>query len=231
MPRLSALIVEDDPDTAHLIKHALERSGDLVARIATTGEAALTEAARETPDVIVLDLRLPRMSGLEVCRTLRSQTGTRSVSIVMLTARGSEDERVTGFESGADDYITKPFSPRELVARVRAVLRRGGGVDGALAAPTTYENPHLVVDFAAMSITAGGQRLDLTKREFELLRYLVHHKNRVVSRDRLLQDVWGYDSSVETRSVDVHVARLRTKLGAAGRQIETLIGLGYRFSE
>jgi DNA-binding response OmpR family regulator len=151
----------------------------------------------------------------------------------MLTARTSESDRVTGLDVGADDYITKPFSLRELAARVRAVLRRGrteGGSGGRTEA-FVYRGKHLVADFDAVAISVDGEPIRLTRREFELLRYLVENRNRVLSRDRLLERVWGYDRFVETRSVDVHVGRLRGKLREAGRQIETVVGLGYRFVE
>jgi DNA-binding response OmpR family regulator len=147
----------------------------------------------------------------------------------MLTARGGEDDRVTGLELGADDYITKPFSLRELAARVRAVLRRGRPESGRGTAPQVYRGTQLVADFDAVAVEVEGQPVRLTRREFELLRYLVENRNRVISRERLLERVWGYDRIVETRSVDVHVGRLRAKLRVAGRQIETVVGLGYRF--
>ena len=145
----------------------------------------------------------------------------------MLTARTSEDDRVTGLELGADDYVTKPFSLRELTARVRAVLRRDAEADERPR--QAYQGAQLIADFDAVAIAVDGEAVRLTRREFELLRYLVQNKNRVVSRDRLLERVWGYERLVETRSVDVHVGRLRSKLGEAGRQIETVVGLGYRF--
>jgi DNA-binding response OmpR family regulator len=226
MPKPQVLIVEDEPDIAGLIKHTLERSGDADARVVGSGDAALKAVADRPPDLIILDLNLPVIGGLEVCRILRSRADAPHVPIIMLTARTSEDDRVSGLEHGADDYVTKPFSLRELTARVRAVLRRGGDGDRRGG---SYRGNHLVADFDAVSIAVDGAPVRLTRREFELLRYLVQNKNRVVSRDRLLERVWGYDRLVETRSVDVHVGRLRTKLGDAGRQIETVIGLGYRF--
>jgi DNA-binding response OmpR family regulator len=150
----------------------------------------------------------------------------------MLTARTTESDRVTGLDVGADDYMTKPFSLRELAARVRAVMRRGRTEQAAApAAPLVYRGKHLLADFDAVAVSVDGSSIRLTRREFELLRYLVENRNRVLSRDRLLERVWGYDRLVETRSVDVHVGRLRGKLGAAGRQIETVVGLGYRFVE
>jgi DNA-binding response OmpR family regulator len=225
-PRHRVLIVEDEQDIAGLIKHALERGGDAEAEIVGSGDAALRVATERIPDLIILDLNLPILSGIDVCRILRSRDEVRRVPIIMLTARTSEDERVAGFENGADDYVTKPFSLRELSARVRAMLRRRAG-DEPLS--HTYRGAHLLADFDAVSVLVDGSQIRLTRREFDLLRYLVQNKNRVVSRDRLLERVWGYERVVETRSVDVHVGRLRSKLGSAGPQIETVVGLGYRF--
>jgi len=227
MPRHRVLIVEDEQDIAGLIKHTLERAGDTEAHIVGSGDAALKSVSDLPPDLIILDLNLPVVSGVEVCRILRSRADGRHVPIIMLTARTSEDDRVTGLELGADDYVTKPFSLRELTARVRAVLRRSAVKDDLPL--VNYRGAHLVADFEAVSVEVDRETIRLTRREFELLRYLVQNKNRVVSRDRLLERVWGYDRSVETRSVDVHVGRLRSKLAVASRQIETVIGLGYRF--
>jgi DNA-binding response OmpR family regulator len=227
--RRRVLVVEDEPDVAGLIKHTLERGGDLDVEIAHTGEAALTKAAERVPDVIILDLNLPGFDGLEVCRILRGRQGFATLPIIMLTARASEADRIKGLDLGADDYITKPFSPRELAARVRAALRRG--TDAARAGTDVYRSKHLVADFEAVAVAVDDKPIKLTRREFELLRYLVQNRNRVISRDRLLERVWGYENSVETRSVDVHIGRLRGKLGAAASQIETVVGLGYRFIE
>jgi DNA-binding response OmpR family regulator len=189
----------------------------------------LRAVAELTPDLVILDLNLPVLSGSDVCRLLRQRPATASIPIIMLTARTSEADRVTGLDLGADDYVTKPFSLRELAARVRAVLRRRGGPVAEAAKPQVYRGARLVADFDAISITVDGAPVRLTRREFELLQFLVENKNRVLSRDRLLERVWGYDRFVETRSVDVHVGRLRAKLGTAGQQIETVVGLGYRF--
>ena len=232
MPRHRILIVEDEHDIAGLIKHTLERSGDAEAQIVGSGDAALKAVTERAPDLIILDLNLPVIGGLEVCRILRSRADVPHVPIIMLTARTSEDDRVAGLEHGADDYVTKPFSLRELSARVRAALRRGTPDDRRDRSPhaqSSYSGDRLMADFEAVAIAVDGTAVRLTRREFELLRYLVQNKNRVVSRDRLLERVWGYERFVETRSVDVHVGRLRTKLRSAGRQIETVIGLGYRF--
>ena len=223
------LVVEDEQDIASLVKHTLERSGDFIVDVASTGDRALKAAAVDVPDLIILDLNLPVLGGLDVCRLLRGRPATARTPIIMLTARTTEGDRVTGLDAGADDYVTKPFSPRELAARVRAVLRRGKPEE--TAPPPIYRDAHLVADFDAVSIAVDGQPVRLTRREYELLRYLVDNRNRVLSRDRLLERVWCYDQSIETRSVDVHVGRLRSKLGASGNQIETVVGLGYRFVE
>ena len=222
-----ALIVEDEPDVASLIKHTLERGGGMEVDIAHTGEAALTKAAERPPDIVILDLNLPGFDGLEVCRILRGRQGFAALPIIMLTARASEGDRIRGLDLGADDYMTKPFSPRELAARVRAALRRGSEPRHT----DSYRGKHLIADFDAVAVAVDDKPIRLTRREFELLRYLVQNRNRVVSRDRLLERVWGYEHSVETRSVDVHIGRLRGKLGRAASQIETVVGLGYRFIE
>jgi two-component system, OmpR family, alkaline phosphatase synthesis response regulator PhoP len=228
--RTRVLVVEDEGDIAGLIRHALERGGDTVVEVAASGDQALTIATANPPDLVLLDLNLPVLGGLEVCRLLRGRPATARIPIIMLTARTSEGDRVTGLDAGADDYVTKPFSLRELSARVRAVLRRGK--PGETSAPAQiYRGTHLVADFEAVAVSVDGVSVKLTRREFELLRYLVENRNRVLSRDRLLERVWGYDRLIETRSVDVHVGRLRGKLGEAGKQIETVVGLGYRFVE
>ena len=224
------LVVEDELDIAELIKHTLERHGDTRVDIATSGDAALAYVGDRAPDLMILDLNLPMLSGTEVCRLLRSRPATAALPIIMLTARATEGDRVAGLDLGADDYVTKPFSIRELAARVRAVLRRRAA-PAAPPAPAAYRGARLMADFDAVAVEVDGQPVRLTRREFELLRCLVENRNRVLSRDRLLERVWGYDRSVETRSVDVHVGRLRAKLGVAGDQIETVVGMGYRFVE
>ncbi len=223
------LVVEDEQDIAALIKHALERAGDARVDVVSSGDLAVQAATESVPDLVILDLNLPVLSGSEVCRILRARPGTANVPIIMLTARTGESDRVAGLDLGADDYVTKPFSLRELAARVRAVLRRNQ--PAAAAASAVYRGTHLVADFDAVAISVDGKPVRLTRREFELLRFLVENRNRVLSRDRLLEKVWGYEHFVETRSVDVHVGRLRAKLGASGPQIETVVGLGYRFVE
>ena len=227
VPRV--LVVEDEQDIAALIKHALERSGDAQVDVVSSGDTALRAVRDTAPDLVILDINLPILSGTEICRIMRTNADTAQTPIIMLTARTSESDRVAGLDLGADDYVTKPFSLRELSARVRAVLRRRRS---ATEAPTAiFEGRHLRADFDAVSISVDHEPVRLTRREFELLKFLIENRNRVLSRDRLLERVWGYERNVETRSVDVHVGRLRAKLGPAGPQIETIIGLGYRFVE
>jgi len=222
-------VVDDENDIAGLIKHTLERAGDIEVEIVGSGDAALKSVFERAPDLMILDLNLPVLSGSEVCRLLRAKPATAQLPIIMLTARTGEADRVSGLDLGADDYITKPFSVRELAARVRAVLRRKQG--GTEPPPQVYQSGKLFADFDAVLVSVEGDPVRLTRREFELLKCLVENRNRVLSRDRLLERVWGYDHYVETRSVDVHVGRLRSKLRSVGRQIETVVGLGYRFVE
>jgi DNA-binding response OmpR family regulator len=228
--RSRILVVEDELDVAQLVKHTLERSGDAEVRVVSSGTAAIAAVAEQPPDLLILDLNLPGLDGTQVCRLVRARPATAALPIIMLTARTGEEDRVLGLDLGADDYITKPFSPRELAARVRAVLRRRPAITAG-AAISLYRGAHLVADLDGVAVTVDGDPIRLTRREFELLRCLVENRNRVLSRDRLLVRVWGYDQSIETRSVDVHVGRLRQKLGTAGPQIETVVGLGYRFVE
>ena len=220
------LVVEDEPDIAQLIKQTLERSGAATVHVVPSGDEALRWVGESPPDLMILDLNLPALDGAEVCRIVRSRPDTASLPIIIVTARTREIDRVAGLDLGADDFVTKPFSLRELAARVRAVLRRRLP---PREASSTYQGRHLVADFEAVAVTVDGVPVRLTRREFDLLRCLVENRNRVLSRDRLLARVWGYSQSIESRSVDVHVGRLRSKLGPAGAQIETLIGLGYRF--
>jgi DNA-binding response OmpR family regulator len=220
------LIVEDDPDIAESLRYNLERDG-LKTRVAGTGEAGLTAAldAQSSPSLIILDLMLPGMSGTELCRRLRREPQTRRTPIIMLTARTSEADRVAGLDLGADDYITKPFSVRELLARVRAVLRR---VDENTVA--RYEDARLQIDFAEMRVTCDGQNVRLTRKEFALLSMLSKAAGRVATRQQLLDNVWGYQYFGDSRTLDVHIRRLRQKLGECSNCIETVVGVGYRFS-
>jgi len=219
------LIVEDEPDIRELVVHHLKREGYQVSA-ASSGEEALRQVQAAPPDLVILDLMMPSMDGLEVCRRLRQDPATASLPIVMLTAKGDEVDRVLGLEIGADDYVVKPFSPKELLARVRAVLRRSRPALGA--APLRLGA--LVIDLGTHTASVGGLALALTPKEFDLLRALVEARGRVLSREFLLDRVWGYSraSEIESRTVDVHVRRLRVKLGAEGRRILTVKSVGYR---
>jgi DNA-binding response OmpR family regulator len=219
------LIVEDEPDIAEGLRYNLEREGHTVV-VAETGEKGLAAALDRSnpPSLILLDLMLPGMSGTELCRRLRREPQTRRTPIIILTARGSESERVEGLELGADDYVTKPFSVRELVARVRAVLRRADE-----SSATTYEDARLRINFEEMKVACAGQEVKLTRKEFGLLSTLARRAGRVVTRNQLLDEVWGLQYYGDTRTLDVHVRRLRQKLGACADCIETVIGTGYRF--
>lgn len=219
------LIVEDDPDIAESLRYNLEREG-LAALVAETGEKGLAAAldAKNPPALVILDLMLPGMSGTELCRRLRREPATRRTPIIMLTARVSESDRVAGFDLGADDYITKPFSVRELMARVRAVLRRVNE-----NSPARYEDGRLTIDFADMHVTCDGTGVKLTRKEFALLSTLARSTGRVATRQRLLDEVWGHQYYGDTRTLDVHIRRLRQKLGGCDEAIETVVGVGYRF--
>jgi DNA-binding response OmpR family regulator len=219
------LIIEDEPDIRDLLAFHLEREGYAVT-MSGNGAEGLRLARAAPPDLILLDLMLPEVDGFEVCRRLRQDPATRAVPLVMLTARGDEVDRVLGLELGADDYVVKPFSPREVVARVRAVLRRSRPVAGTT--PVTI-GP-LQIDAAAHTVSVDGVPVNLTRREFDLLRALVEARGRVLSREFLLDHVWGYTAAgeIESRTVDVHVRRLRQKLGPAGPRIGTVTGVGYR---
>ena len=221
------LIVDDEPDVVDLLVFNLQKAGfkTLTAR---DGSMALQKARNELPALIVLDLMLPGLDGTEVCRQLKADPKTATIPIIMLTAKAEEVDRIVGLELGADDYVTKPFSPRELALRVKTILRRTAG----LAEPTEIlKHADLVVDLAKHVATFKGKRIDLTATEFKLLTMLLERRGRVQTRDALLTEVWGYEGDVDTRTVDTHVRRLREKLGAAADWIETVRGVGYRFIE
>ena len=222
---MRVLVIEDEPDIRDLLAFHLEREGYTVTR-SGSGVEGLRLARAAPPDLILLDLMLPEVDGFEVCRRLRQDPVTQAVPLVMLTARGDEVDRVLGLELGADDYVVKPFSPREVVARVRAVLRRSRPTAGTT--PVTI-GP-LQIDAAAHTVSVEGAAVNLTRREFDLLRALVEARGRVLSREFLLGRVWGYTAAgeIESRTVDVHVRRLRQKLGPAGLLIGTVTGVGYR---
>ena len=220
------LIVDDEREIRELLRYNLEREGYHVL-VSTGGEDALKRIFATHPDLVLLDLLLPGLNGLEVLREVRAEPSTRDLPIILLTARGAEMDKLLGFERGADDYITKPFSPREVIARVDAILRRAG----APRAPEALTAGPLALDLGRREALLDGVELTLTPREFELLYFLARHPGRVFSRDELLTKVWGYDFRGETRTVDVHVRRLRAKLGPdAARLIATVTGAGYKFA-
>jgi two-component system, OmpR family, phosphate regulon response regulator PhoB len=223
----TVLVVEDEQDLAELIAFHLEQEGYRPI-VAADGLSGLNEARRSRPDLILLDLMLPGMMGTEVCRLLKGSEETAAVPVIMLTAKGEEIDRVVGFEIGADDYVTKPFSIRELMLRVRAVLRRAGE-----QAPkgTLITLGELVIDTEGHTVTVSGEDVLLTSTEYKLLMNLAQRVGRVQSRETLLQDVWGYNYFGDTRTVDTHVTRLRTKLGSAGDLIKTVRGFGYKIEE
>jgi DNA-binding response OmpR family regulator len=222
------LVVEDDRDIAELIAHALAKAGYEADRVAS-GPDALASARAAAPDAIILDLMLPGLDGFDVCRALRANDETCSIPIIMLTARGEESDRVAGLELGADDYVTKPFSAKELVARVGALLRRAGRPAGSSAPVLTYRS--IVMDIGRHHVTSEGDTVRLTAKEFLLLRYFIEHKGRVLSRDLLLTDVWGYQYTGGTRTVDVHVRRLREKIPLLNDAIETVKQFGYKLGD
>src|SRR5881409_1410389 len=218
------LIIEDEQDVADLLALNLRKTG---YRVSTAADSAsgLQKARDDRPDFIILDLMLPRMSGLEVCKILKSDTATSHTPILMLTARAEEIDRIVGLEFGADDYVTKPFSPREVVLRIRAIFRRGEKADESLKAGP------ISIDPARHEVRVNGKQVHLTSLEFKLLQALMQRRGRVQERDRLLNDVWGYESVIDTRTVDTHVRRLRKKLGKAANVIESVRGFGYRLRE
>src|SRR6266404_3163806 len=221
------LIVEDERDVLDLLMLTLRRAGGFSILTATDGATGLQKARLEKPAFIILDLMLPKMPGLELCKVLKTDPTTSRIPIMMLTAKSEEIDRIVGLEFGADDYVTKPFSPREVILRIRAILRRSEGKpdeEHLSAGP-------IVIDPARHEVSVDGKRVNLTSLEFKLLRTLMQRRGRVQERDRLLNEVWGYESVIDTRTVDTHVRRLREKLGRAGEVVETVRGFGYRVRE
>lgn len=218
------LVVDDEPDALELIGFNLEKAGfDVIT--AEDGVEALRKARELAPAAMVLDLMLPEMDGLDVCKSLRADPRTASTAIIMLTARAAEVDRVLGLELGADDYLTKPFSPRELVLRIRKLLGRQAS---ASAAKDVLRVGPICADLGRHEVTVNGEPLDLTATEFKLLSVLMERRGRVQSREQLLRDVWGYDNLIDTRTVDTHVRRVREKLGSAADLLDTVRGIGYR---
>ncbi|PYI89125.1 MAG: DNA-binding response regulator [Verrucomicrobia bacterium] len=226
-PGKKVLVVEDEEDVVEMLTRAFRRATGFNVIAATDGATGLRRAREESPALVVLDLMLPKMPGLEVCKILKSDSLTRHIPILMLTAKAEEIDRILGLELGADDYVSKPFSPREIVLRAQAILRRGetpADAESFVAGPIT-------IDGVRHQVSVNGKVVHLTGLEFKLLRTLVQRRGRVQQRDRLLSDVWGYESVIDTRTVDTHVRRLREKLGKAGDAIETVRGFGYRLRD
>jgi len=223
---MRVLVVEDDRDIAELVRRYLEKAGFSVTVI-SSGQEALIRLTESPPDLLILDLMLPHVDGIEICRIARANPKTGAIPIIMLTARAEESERITGLETGADDYIAKPFSPNELVARVRALLRR---TQRHPPAGTIRYGP-IVVDADQHTVLVGGESVTLTAKEFLLLGYLLKHRGRVLSRDVLLTDVWGYKYTGGTRTVDVHIRRLREKLPPLEQALVTVKQFGYKLLE
>jgi len=221
------LVAEDDRDIAELIAHYLRKQG-WHAHVVAAGDEALAYAKRQAVDLVVLDVMLPGLSGLEVCRALRGDKATEAIPIIMVTARADESDRILGLDIGADDYLPKPFSPNELVARVRALMRRSKRSDAAAA---TLTFGPIVMDLTRHTVEDAGRDVKLTAKEFLLLQYLLEHRGRVLSRDLLLGDVWGYRYTGGTRTVDVHVRRLREKLPALVDALVTVKQFGYKLAE
>jgi two-component system phosphate regulon response regulator PhoB len=221
------LVADDEPDALELIEINLRTAGYEVL-VAADGRDALQKARAAMPDLILLDIMLPEMDGLEVCKALRRDATTSSLPIIMLTARTAEIDRVLGLELGADDYITKPFSPRELILRVKNVLKRAGAEP---AGGELIQLGGLTIDQSRHKVTYNGKPLELTATEFKLVTVLAGRKGRVQSREALLKDVWGYNSLIDTRTVDTHMRRLRDKLGGAAKHLDTVRGVGYRFRD
>lgn len=224
--RPKILVVDDEPEAVELVEFNLQQAGYQVIT-AADGAEALEKARSNTPDLIVLDLMIPEIGGLDVCRILRREAATANIPILMLTARAAEVDRVVGLELGADDYVTKPFSPRELVLRIQKLLQRGQPA----MTQETFRFGLLLIDLPRHSVSWNGKAIDLTATEFKLLTVLVQRRGRVQSRERLLRDVWDYNSLVDTRTVDTHMRRLREKLGPAAKHLDTVRGVGYRFVE
>jgi DNA-binding response OmpR family regulator len=222
------LVVEDDPDIAQLVAHYLDKAG-FSTELLSSGREALAAMAARPPDLLILDLMLPQVDGLEVCRITRANEATASLPIIMLTARAEESDRIVGLELGADDYLAKPFSPNELVARVRALLRRAKRAS-PLPDRTIAYGP-IAVDSGQHTVSVSGVEVALTAKEFLLLEYLLQHRGRVLSRDLLLTDVWGYRYTGGTRTVDVHVRRLREKLPLLTKALVTVKQFGYKLLE
>ena len=220
------LVVEDEPDLRTTLEFNLKSEGYKV-NSAADGRGAINEIGKKVPDLVLLDLMLPDMSGLEVCKKIRKESFSDQVSIIMLTAKGEEVDRVLGFELGADDYVVKPFSVRELMLRISSILKRGSETNSSKEQISIGD---VEINLASHRVFISGLEIELTAKEFELLKYLAERNGRIQTREVLLEQVWGYNNSVTTRTVDTHIKRLRSKIGDVGSKIETVRGVGYRFN-
>ncbi|MFA5035412.1 MAG: response regulator [Candidatus Margulisiibacteriota bacterium] len=220
------LVVDDEKDIVEAIEYNLKNEGYKVAK-AFDGQTAVKMAKEKIPALVLLDLMLPGLNGLDVCKILKNNPSTANIPVIMLTAKSEEADKVIGLELGADDYLTKPFSMRELTARIKAILKRYGGE--ARTGKNVFKAPQLELDIEKHEVRVAGKPIELTAKEFALLHYLWENEGKVFSRERLLDTVWGIDVAIETRTVDVHVRRLREKLGKAEKYVHTLRGVGYKF--
>ena len=221
------LVIDDEPDLLELVEFNLKKDGYEVI-VAKNGQSGLEIAQKHVPDLIILDLMMPGLDGLEVCRQLRSDSRTRQIPMIMLTAKSAEADRIVGLELGADDYVTKPFSPRELVARVRALLRRAVTTQET---PTIIRQGDLVIDLTRHEVTSAGKHVTLTPTEFRILQFILARPGRVLSREQIIDAAVGNEMAVFDRTIDVHIAAIRRKLGKTGDRIETIRGFGYKWRE
>ena len=226
-PKGTILVIDDEPDLLELVEFNLKKDG-YETIVAKNGQSGLEIAQKHLPDLIVLDIMMPGLDGLEVCRQLRSDNRTRQIPMIMLTAKSAEADRIVGLELGADDYVTKPFSPRELVARVRALLRRATTTQEA---PTVIRQGEVTIDLTRHEVTSAGKQVTLTPTEFRILHFIVARPGRVLSREQIIDAAVGNEMAVFDRTIDVHIAAIRRKLGKAGDRIETIRGFGYKWRE
>lgn len=229
MAKEHILIVEDEKDIVKMLEYNLKKEGFKTLSL-RSGEAVAGTVQRERPDLILLDLMLPGIDGLEVCKALKNNSKTSHIPIIMLTAKSQESDKIVGLELGADDYMTKPFSPKELIARIKAVLRR---IKDTVSLPEKLKIGGLEIDFSKINVTIKNKPIELTSKEFELLKTLIKAKGRVLSRDHLLDTIWGFDraSEIQTRTVDVHIRTLRKKIKSEAKRIVTVKNYGYRFED
>lgn len=225
--KATILIIDDEPDLLELVEFNLKKDG-YETIVAKNGQAGLDIAQKHVPNLIILDIMMPGLDGLEVCRQLRADSRTRLIPMIMLTAKSAEADRIVGLELGADDYITKPFSPRELVARVRALLRRATSTQET---PTVIRQGEVIIDLTRHEVTSAGKHVELTPTEFRILHFIAARPGRVLSREQIIDAAVGNEMAVFDRTIDVHIAAIRRKLGKAGDRIETIRGFGYKWRE